>query len=301
MPSKILIVTSSVDLTSDYLISIFKEIEFVRLNVDQFSKYRILVNEKGVTLKSKSWQYRLTDINAIYYRKPSLPNLNGIVDKQYESFIHKEIFSFIEGIVESFPGKCLSKPSILRTANNKIVQCLMAKQLGFNIPPSRITNSQQWACSNYKNESIVKPVSLGTICKEDSRIIVQTNIVNENIPMDMLQYCPSYFQDFIPKDYEVRITFAGKKSFPVKIKSQDIVDWRRKDNKVDYEVISVPQKIISQCEKMLSIFNLKFGCFDFVVKDNKYYFLEVNANGQWAWLETELGIDISGAIMEELS
>ena len=50
-----------------------------------------------------------------------------------------------------------------------------------------------------------------------------------------------------------------------------------------------------------NLFNMKFGVFDFVVKDNEYYFLEINANGQWAWLEKELNIDISSSLFNYLS
>ncbi len=301
MSHTILIITSTVDLTSDYLINKYSHIEFVRLNVDKFSDYEMIVNENGVKIKSLNWEYDLKDVDAIYYRKPSLPDLTDIIESQYQPFIHKEIFSYIEGIVESFTGKCMSKPSLLRKANNKIIQCLMAKKLGFNTPASRITNSFNWAKPQMDIESIIKPISIGKIAKNDAQIIVQTNIVDWDLPMDNLQYCPSYFQDFIQKDYDVRITFVGNNIFPVKIISSDNVDWRRKDSQVKYEIISVPSWIIYCCKKMLSIFELKFGCFDFVVKNNEYFFLELNANGQWLWLEYELGIDISGAIMEELT
>jgi len=301
MAPKILIVTSSIDLTSDYLISTYHQIDFIRLNVDKFSEYEILVNENIVKIKNSNWEYCLDDIDSIYYRKPILPNLNSIIDSQYHTFMHKEIFSFIEGIIESFPRTCISKPSILRKANNKIVQCLTAKNIGFKIPISRITNSDKWALSPNGCTNIVKPISIGTIEKDNSKIFVQTNIVDKNIHMDTLKYCPSYFQDYIEKEYEVRITFIGDNNFPVKIISSDKVDWRKKDNFVTYETIDTPKEILDKCKKMLSAFNLSFGCFDFAIKNDEYYFLEVNANGQWLWLENELGINISESIIQELS
>ncbi|WP_226859539.1 hypothetical protein [Enterobacter cloacae complex sp. P14RS] len=46
--------------------------------------------------------------------------------------------------------------------------------------------------------------------------------------------------------------------------------------------------------------DLKFGCFDFIVSGGEWYYLEVNANGQWVWLEIELGLDISKKIMDYL-
>ena len=46
---------------------------------------------------------------------------------------------------------------------------------------------------------------------------------------------------------------------------------------------------------------MKFGCFDFIIKDDLWFFLEMNANGQWAWLEFETGLNISGAIIDFLT
>ena len=48
--------------------------------------------------------------------------------------------------------------------------------------------------------------------------------------------------------------------------------------------------------------NLNFGCFDFIkAKNDHYYFLECNPNGQWMWLEEDLGMPISESIANYLS
>jgi hypothetical protein len=36
-------------------------------------------------------------------------------------------------------------------------------------------------------------------------------------------------------------------------------------------------------------------------KRGEYIFLEMNPNGQWAWIEKRLGFDISGEILNHLS
>ena len=52
---------------------------------------------------------------------------------------------------------------------------------------------------------------------------------------------------------------------------------------------------------MLMDFQLEFGAFDFIVtNDNQWYFLEVNPNGQWLWLEKILALDISEKIIDLL-
>lgn len=41
---KILIITSSIDYTVDYIISKYKDVNFYRLNVDLFDSYQILIS-----------------------------------------------------------------------------------------------------------------------------------------------------------------------------------------------------------------------------------------------------------------
>ncbi|HHJ5466159.1 TPA: hypothetical protein ACQPPL_004417, partial [Enterobacter hormaechei] len=82
--------------------------------------------------------------------------------------------------------------------------------------------------------------------------------------------------------------------------SENKIDWRKNNNKIQYELIDIPNKIRKQCFNLMKKLDISFGCFDFIVMQDKWYFLEVNANGQWVWLEVELGLDISSKILRHL-
>ena len=50
---------------------------------------------------------------------------------------------------------------------------------------------------------------------------------------------------------------------------------------------------------MLSVLELQYGAFDFILdKFGNHYFLEVNPNGQWAWIEHLAGLPISKEIVK---
>ena len=296
---KILIITSSNDLTVDYLIGKYRSETFYRLNVDLFHEYKIVVTNSNITIESVSWATTFLDLNSIYYRKPTLPDYRNTMSSEYLPFINSEIFGFIEGIIESFRGTCITKPSILRVANNKIVQCLKAKEIGLNLPEAWITNSVQ--AISFEQALIVKPISNGEIVNGMEKIFVQTNMVDSKHGTENLKYCPAYFQKFIDKDFDLRVTVVGQNIFPVKINSTDKVDWRHPGAKLSYEKFEISHSVREMCLKLLRDFGLRFGCIDFVSQRGELYFLEVNANGQWLWLEEELGIDISGSILSELS
>lgn len=52
---------------------------------------------------------------------------------------------------------------------------------------------------------------------------------------------------------------------------------------------------------MLDYFGLEFGAFDLILTpENEYYFLELNANGQWGWIQYMTGLPIKEAIADLL-
>lgn len=296
----ILTISSSFDKTIDYIAGKFKQDKFYRFNVDQFSTYKVSYNKNGFCLTDpKGVTLSEENCSAIYYRKPTPESFPRHLDKAYHSHILREVFSFTDGLTEAFQGTCLTKPSILRKADNKIFQLRTASDLGFNIPTPLITNYIDDVI-NKLSSPIVKPLSSGIIDHGRKKEYVQTNLVDFNKTTESLKFSPCYFQNFQKKDYEVRLTIIDETFYPVKIVSENEVDWRKSNNKLDYELIDVPPHIKEKSLKLMKLLDLTFGCFDFIVCDEEWYFLEINANGQWVWLEMELGLNISDKIIGHL-
>lgn len=280
----ILMITSTYDLTCDYLIKKYIHSEFYRLNLDKFSSYQIQIDNNGFTIENIFGKITTKTCKAIYFRKPILEKLDGIFEDCYHNFSHKETYSLIEGLAESFEGICLSRPSVMRRANNKILQLFLAKKIGFITPKSNICNSIT-AWHKTRNTIIIKPLASGIIEHSQHKEFIQTNIYDKNIDNKLLKHTPSYFQEYVEKSYEVRATFTGTKAFSVKIISENKIDWRKNNNKLTYEEHTLPSEIYEKCIQFMKELQINFGCFDFIIKDDVYYFLEMNANGQWAWLE----------------
>lgn len=300
---KILIITSSFDLTVDYFIEKFKNnAEFFRFNTDLFGDYLIEINElQGWRISCNNWEIQQSEIDAIYYRKPAFPDLS-LYEPRFYKMMQKDIQILFQGIVETFKGRCLSRPSVLSLAENKVYQLGIAKEIGFKLPRTMITNSLEDAYSFYStNQSIIKPLSTGKVYYENKIGVIQTNIINEKFKLEELNLTPSYFQEYISKDYEVRVTIINHHFFGVKIESTDKVDWRKSDYYNCYSKIILPKDIEVKCEKIMDKLNLNFGAFDFIVNNGEYYFLEINPNGQWYWLEEKLELNISNCIYDFLA
>lgn len=301
MNKKVLIFTSSIDYTVDYIIHKYQcAIDFFRVNIDMLQHYTINISETMWSISSPNWKVSSFEVSSIYYRKPRLPELNDF-EEQYINMIQKDIISLIEGLVNSFEGYVLTKPYILHKCENKVYQLLQAKDIKLLMPQSLITNELDQACEFIKNTSIIKPLTTGKIIFDDKIEIFQTSII-DNIDSDEISLTPIYLQNYVHKDFEVRATFVGEFVYCVKIKSTNVVDWRDEKAINNYEIIDMPNEIFNKCINLLRTFQLDFGAIDFIVdKNGKWIFLEINPNGQWLWLEKELNINISERIINLLN
>jgi glutathione synthase/RimK-type ligase-like ATP-grasp enzyme len=143
---------------------------------------------------------------------------------------------------------------------------------------------------------------------DDSKIIF-TSALDENHLNSLyrMKGYPTYFQECLHKESDIRVTVVGEKVFAAKIYSQALdetkIDWRKGDSiKLNYSVYQLPDRIRELCLSLLNQLHLNFGAIDFVeTQDGRLVFLEINPNGQWGWIEKRLDLPISDEIIRLLN
>ena len=174
MSKYILIITSSFDSTVDFLIEKYgKDYDFIRINLDKIYEHKISITNDKIIYKHKLKEIDLfKSIKSIYFRKIFLPELENY-DKNYRNYMHKEIYNFIIGLADTFEGKILSQPSLLRKVENKVYQLSVAKKLNFLLPQSIISNDEDYVNKNIKiNKWNAKPLSIGKIT-ENKKVLTK--------------------------------------------------------------------------------------------------------------------------------
>jgi glutathione synthase/RimK-type ligase-like ATP-grasp enzyme len=64
----------------------------------------------------------------------------------------------------------------------------------------------------------------------------------------------------------------------------------------------LPERVESFCRLIVHSYGLRFGAIDLIVTPDKdYVFLELNPNGQWAWIEQRTGLPLASALVDELT
>lgn len=291
-----------------------------RFDIDRFpveTELSARVFEGGLSLNAmcgherESLNIRLHDARVVWFRRIGMPQLNSaIVDKAHRAFALNETEQMLSGISALLSDKFwVSDYWSTKRACNKIYQLVIAKQVGFNVPRTIVTNSPSEAKLYYDdNKQIVyKTLASPSIVYNDRRTLIYSRLLSDGdmTCVDSVRYCPCQFQEYIDKSYEVRATYIGGRIFAAMIRSQDRaatrVDWRASMNAEMYSVCDLPQDIeVKICEFMKQI-GLKYGALDLIVTpDDEYIFLEVNPHGAWGWIESATSLPISKSLCEYL-
>ena len=314
--ASILVITNKEDVTVDFVISQLKkrQISYYRFNTEDIGThlhiyfdgecYWIRDNKKGKNINFKQF-------DAIYFRRPKLPEPPEGLSQGEKTFYLLEASTYLEGLYRSLEERYwLNSIFDIRLLENKPYQIQLAKNLGFFVPALNVSNDHESSLEFIKKHprSIFKPLKSGLIEEQNDRgKVLYTTAVDSRFISNIKTNgsMPIYLQQEITKKFDVRVTVVGLKIFAAKIYSQDSeiskTDWRKSETMLAHEKLNLPRDIEERCLKLCSKFNLDFAAIDFIVdNNNKYWFLEINPNGQWAWIENLLGYPLSEEIVNLL-
>ena len=298
---KILLVTNTLDKTSDYIEE--KVNNIFRFNTDKLVQYyELSFSYKSWYLKNIITGDKVSNDTIIggYYRRPSLPEIEtDSLGEEIKKSISIESYNIYQTFLESIKCKWLVNPNIVRYTENRVIQLQYAKAVGFKIPNYLFTSNKNSAVDfiNTYRKVCMKPINMKPFKYKNSmysfyNTVIETNDVNQ------LEGLPIQLQKYIEKKAEYRIIILGKEIFPVLIRyskeSENSIDWRIGNcMKVDYEKTFIEDRLRILCMKLMKKLKIKFACMDIICDFNdRYYFLDLNPNGQWVWLEELLNLGI---------
>lgn len=302
----ILIITHKTDFTADFVVNKLNQrrIAYRRLNCED-----LMSSEFSFKFDS-DFRYSILDTGdyqSIWFRRTKLPEVKDLSNEE-TAYVLSEIDDFFKNLFSILPAKWLSPPAAVYRAENKLLQLKHAQRLGFIIPETLVTNSKRELKDFYQTNNrniIVKPISQTRVSHRADSTFIFTNPVSQNLidQIEEFDLTPCIFQRNIQKEYEIRATVVGEKVFAAAVYSQvdddTKVDWRRK--RLEFVETQMPSEIQDLCVRLLKELDLGFGAIDLIkTPSGEYVFLEINPNGQWAWIENQTGQKISDAIIEYL-
>ncbi|MEM9546151.1 MAG: grasp-with-spasm system ATP-grasp peptide maturase [Bacteroidota bacterium] len=169
----------------------------------------------------------------------------------------------------------------------------LAQVHGIQIPRSIVTNSASKLLTFIDSigcDVISKSLYEGVFFNDaESIYFFKTQLITKSVLEDIPEsFFPSLFQEYIEKQYELRIFFLEGKFYSMAIFSQldeqTKIDFRNYNETKPNRTVPycLPSEIETKLGALMRDMNLNTGSIDMIrSKDGGYYFLEVNPTGQF--------------------
>lgn len=311
MSKTILIVTNSADLHADLIVPILaaRGCRSFRIDLDAFPRdYQCVqlfgaggVRQRIRRLADDGW-LDLDDVGAVWLRKAAEFSYRSAgLGPQERAFAKLETEQTMFGLLYNLDCYWMSHPRVLRGAQWKAEQLKRAMRFGFRVPASIVTNSADEArrfLQSLDGGMIFKTLSSPTLGAEmlepEQRTSggLPTVLVEESMlgQLDAVDELPCHFQEYVPKQYELRVTVIGRRVFAARIHSQDdprtMIDSRDMSAEIRYEAAVLPPEVEQRCVEFVRSYGLEYGALDLIVTPaGDYVFLENNPGGQFLYVE----------------
>ncbi|HEY6901367.1 MAG TPA: hypothetical protein VI233_12010 [Puia sp.] len=262
---------------------IFRQEADVYIDVDL---QRLYVNGVDIT----------DDIRVFFYRRLHSPFLleDPIANpfrRQIEELTTNESNTIVRYLAHIFRNK-VWLPEFGSAHVNKLVVTQMARELGLEVPRTRIINNKKNLREFYCSTSaglITKPAAGVSYFVLSATTYFPYTTLLDQAAIDVLpdHFFPSLFQERIEKEYEIRCFFLEDEYYSLALlissgeHSIDIKEQSEPGQKrwVNYRL---PDTVIEKIARLMKKLRLNTGSIDIIRKPTgEYVFIEVNTVGQY--------------------
>ena len=254
---------------------------------------------ESLSLQDGGARLDLDEIDVFWNRRLGAPIITADLLDCDKEIAARESERFVRGILSTVSrhAYAVNGHHQARVAEDKFFQLSTARELGFELPPTLISNDPQavrnFVHSHEAQGAVVKCFSPVSWEGADRIAINFTARIREDVlPRDgLLRLTPAIYQAYVPKAYEVRVTCMGDELVAVALHSQrqdsSRTDWRVvSPQALEVTRIALPVAVAHSCRALLRRLDLRFGCIDFIVTpEGEHVFLEINQMGQFLWIE----------------
>src|SRR3954453_8873890 len=316
MPDTVLIVTNDHDEHADAVILELnkRDVPVFRFHPEDFpraSSVSIDVENGRIRGELRNADHRVAfdDICAAWYRRSRNLYMGPVsrTSEKLDDYVKAQSTATVVAVCAGLQTLWVSHPFKLRRGEVKALQLAEASRAGLKIPQTLISNDPARAATFVDGlgdtECAIKPlIAIGVTDKQGYRLPLTTTLPPGH-PLESLALAPTMLQPYVDKAFELRCVVVGERIFCAKLDSQaeeqSRVDWRGGDPA--HEIFTLPVDVEESIHRLMASFELNFASLDMIVTpDGEFVFLELNPNGQWLWLEYELGLPLVATMADLL-
>ena len=207
--------------------------------------------------------------------------------------------AFLRGLLYGLGVHHFNSLESIHRNEEKVFQLATAARLGLPLPTTAVTNCKRLISSHMERDGrgIVKPIRMswvpGVVGKGTPGYRLMTSGVTlaeiEGAEESAIASIPAIYQERIDADFECRAIVTRHASLFYRVDIPDeargAADLRLYHDRCGISQIQPPDDIAAKLKLYLSEAGLAYGVFDLIVtRSSEWFFLECNADGQWAWL-----------------
>jgi hypothetical protein len=263
----------------------------IHLEDEDFQNIEIEIDDNQIRLKLKLQDGEVIDISKcdyfynrgkkFTYRTPK--NDTSIPDFIINKYLKQEYETIVNYFYSEINKKSIG--SFSQSDHFKLQQLKAAQVACMDIPDSLLTKNNNFPTYFSSKKHITKAVQDNIAIRHQERLYVQRV---QRTQTDELEdsFFPSFFQEEIQKDFEIRSFFLDGLFYSICFQSNSSnIDMRDNYSVSEYEPFELPDNIEKKLVLIMRKLQLTSGSIDLIKsKSNKFYFLEVNPNGQYDWV-----------------
>jgi len=296
----LLILTNSIDSTTDEIVRRIGTDRVFRFNIDLWREYSIEIDACGFRLTDPTGRaVESTGVKTCYVRKPSFDEpltipAGGCPEAWVRAqmlYVCQEIYTLCH---EAGTVRLVEKGAERRFG--KFVQLRLAARF-FPVPEWKFV--KRFSSPIFSQPTVAKTLVADFV--EHYRMFYTTPVQSGSLDPTY----PWFLQDEVDADADLTVVYVAGRCFAFTLDRSTFsgVDWRRHINTQDlaWTRWHLPPELQHGIQGFMDEAGLAFGRLDFLLKGPTAYFLEVNPNGQWAWLDIDGGQGIFDAVVHELT
>jgi len=242
-------------------------------------------------------------IGGVWYRGLDVDRLRPLVELEaapepIRDYAKSSLNRLGWALADLFPNAFwVSDRQALIHADSKLRQLVMARRLGFTTPATVFTSDPEQAAAFLKQQGVcvIKPLAIRPPVgyNQYTKVLRYADAPN----LSAIRFNPHILQQLVEHDFELRVTVVGEAAFAsmvgdIKAEAAEafqIRDWKYGCERDTFQAVpfELPPGIAWLCVELVRRLGLRSGMIDLVVKQGRYFFLEINGNGQWAFVDDE--------------
>jgi len=267
-------------------------INYLRLNMEQMADLRMAFDPvtRSMTIRGLGIDAFLeADLQAVWYRSPVFLR-NSLGNQSLAEQLKRSQWSaFIRSMMVFDEARWMNHPADTYKAETKPYQLLVAARCGFAVPETIVGNGVVEVRKRLPSNVALKSIDTVYLREDDDALFAYTSIMSANELLDdSVHHAPLIAQEFLSPKTDLRVTVVGTSVFSYKILVNGDPapgDWRlHKREELTYEQYSLPDDVRDRCVALCAELRLPFGAIDLIDNNGKFFFVEINPTGEWAWL-----------------